>query len=308
MFKQIQDYFDFNRAERTSIVILGAVLIVLFFIPAFLRHNRKTENADFKSFENEITAFEKSLVYNTDTSGKSPGRQIDFEHVDRSIAEQELTPFPFNPNEMTPENWRRLGLKEWQVKIITNYTIKGGKFFKKEDLQKIYGISRSQYEVLAPYINIPEREYLSKRPGTRNPEASYTKLTIVDLNSADSATLVTLNGVGPSFARRIIKFRGLLGGFYSTSQLLEVYGFDSARYEKVVRYCKADPSGIKKINLNAVTTDELRKHPYFDYYLAKAIVDRRIIGGNYTSIDQVAQLSLVHSDLFNKIKYYLALE
>jgi competence protein ComEA len=308
MFKQIQNYFDFNRAERNSIVLLGVLLILIFLIPTFLRYSRKPKQQDLKAFQTEIEAFNKSLVKQADSSRKYSRQQIDFEHVDRSIAEQELTPFAFNPNEMTVEKWKQLGLKDWQVKILSNYTSKGGRFFKKEDFQKIYGIGKSEFELLAPYITIPER---ANNTTTKYP-SSYTtikaKPVMVDLNKADSATLVTLNGIGPSFARRIIKFRNLLGGFFSTSQLLEVYGFDSVRYEQVYKYCSVDPSDVKKLNINSITTDELRKHPYFDHYLAKAIVDRRIIEGKYTSVDQVARLPLAHAALFNKIKNYLTIE
>lgn len=308
MFKHIRDYFDFNRAERNSIVILGFLLIVLFLVPAFIRYHRKPVKQDVSNFRTEVTAFENSLKNNKATASRNSGGKIDFERVDHSVAEQELAPFPFNPNEMTADTWKKLGLKDWQVKIITNYTLKGGKFYRKEDFAKIYGISKAQYEVLAPYISIPEKIKVPDEANNSQYAFRKPKIEQVDLNTADSAALVTLNGIGPSFAKRIIKFRKLLGGFYSTSQLLEVYGFDSARYEKIYRYCNVNPAGITKLNLNKVSTDELRKHPYFDYYLAKAIVDRRIIEGKYTSVDQISQIPLVHAALFEKIKYYLTIE
>lgn len=305
MFKNIRDFFDFNRSERNSIVVLGILLILIFLIPALIHHYRKPEKQDIRALQAEIRKFEESLR-KADPADVGNNQQIDFERVDHSVAEQELTPFSFNPNEMKAGDWKRLGLKDWQVRVLTNYTSKGGRFYKKEDFQKIYGISKAQYEVLAPFINIPEQRKAGL-PSSDFVKASR-KIELIDLNTADSVALLTLNGIGPSFAKRIIKFRNLLGGFYNTSQLLEVYGFDSARYEKVNKYCFADPSGIEKIHLNKVTTDELRKHPYFDYYLAKAIVDRRIIVGKYTSLEQVAELPLVHSALFDKIKNYLTTE
>jgi DNA uptake protein ComE-like DNA-binding protein len=281
---------------------------LLFLIPAFLKYHRKPTKQDVSAFRSEISAFEKSLKDQENIASKSDQKQIDFEHVDYSVAEQELTLFPFNPNEMTAEDWKKLGLKDWQVKIVTNYTSKGGKFYKKEDFSKIYGISKAQYEVLAPFIDIPAREKTSKESEYPAYTPKAVKIELVDLNKADSAMLVTLNGIGPSFAKRIIKFRKQLGGFYSVSQLLEVYGLDSTRFEKIYKYCVADPADIAKINVNKVTTDDLRKHPYFDYYLAKAIVDRRIIEGKYTSVDQVSQIPLVHAALYEKIKYYLTTE
>ncbi|HOW30698.1 MAG TPA: helix-hairpin-helix domain-containing protein [Bacteroidales bacterium] len=308
MFKNIQNFFDFNRAERNSVVILCVLLFAAFLLPSILRHNRKIVVQDNSVFKMEVEALKKALASQSDSATKRFSQNIDFEHVDRSIVEQELTPFSFNPNEMTPERWKQLGLKDWQIRILNNYTTKGGRFFKKEDFQKIYGISSAQYDVLAPYIIIPAAQSVAQKSNDRPEYIAKPKPVVIDLNNADSATLVTLNGIGPSFARRIIKFRNLLGGFYSTAQLLEVYGFDSVRYEKIARFCSVNPDNVKKLNINTATTDELRKHPYFDYYLAKAIVDRRIIQGKYTSVSQVSQLPLAHEDLYNKIRNYLTID
>ena len=131
---------------------------------------------------------------------------------------------------------------------------------------------------------------------------------MVDLNTADSVTLLTLYGIGPSFAKRIVKYRNLLGGFYTKAQLLEVYGFDQDRLDKIDANCEVSSGGIKKINVNTVKTEELKKHPYFDYYTAKAIVDQRIILKKYTSLEQIKAIPLIHDELFTKIKNYLTLE
>src|SRR5437660_80245 len=37
--------------------------------------------------------------------------------------------------------------------------------------------------------------------------------TVIELNTADSAKLTELKGIGPSFARRIVNYRNRLGGF-----------------------------------------------------------------------------------------------
>jgi DNA uptake protein ComE-like DNA-binding protein len=199
-----------------------------------------------------------------------------------------------------------MGLKDWQIKVIKNYEAKGGKFLRKEDFKKLYCISPSEYEILEPFITIPEQklEYTERKTEIKvKPERK-----IVDLNTADSATLLTLYGIGPSFARRIVKYRNLLGGFYSKKQLLEVFGFDQDRLDKIMDNCEVSPGNIKKINVNQVRTDELKKHPYFDYYTAKAIVDKRIILGKYTSLQQIKEIPLIHEELFNKIRNYLILE
>ncbi len=157
-------------------------------------------------------------------------RRLDFQQMDRSVAENKITPFLFNPNKLPSEQWSKMGLKDWQIKVIKNYEAKGGHFYKKEDFKKMFCISPSEYAILEPYISIPDekKEYAEAKTQVKE----VHKRALVDLNTADSVTLLSLYGIGPSFAKRIMKYRNLLGGFYNKTQLLEVYGFDQDRLIK----------------------------------------------------------------------------
>jgi competence protein ComEA len=296
MLKGLLDYFNFNKGERSGILTIIAVIIIVLLLPYFIKVTKKDNSDEFLRFAKDIDLFEKSLKNAADSA--SEARRLDFQQMDRSVAENKLTPFPFNPNLLPSEQWSKMGLKDWQIKVIKKYEEKGGKFYKKEDFKRMFCISPSEYEILEPYISIPEpkNEYADRKPEIKE----IKKKVLVDLNTADSVTLLTLYGIGPSFAKRIVKYRNLLGGFYSKAQLLEVYGFDPN--------CEVGPGGIKKININTVKTEELKKHPYFDYYTAKAIVDQRIILKKYTSLEQVKAIPLIHDELFIKIKNYLTLE
>jgi len=204
------------------------------------------------------------------------------------------------------ELWSKMGLKDWQIRVIKNFESKGGHFYNKEDLKKIVSISPSEYSILEPFIIISE----SKPEFTNHAKVIVPKKerVLVELNTADSLNLISLYGIGPAFAKRIIKYRTLLGGFYSTSQLLEVYGFDQDKLDKIIDYIEVNPNMLLKININKVSTDILKKHPYFDYYTAKAIVDQRIILGKYSSMDQIKQIPLIHDELFKKIRNYITIE
>jgi competence protein ComEA len=170
----------------------------------------------------------------------------------------------------------------------------------------MFCISPSEYEILEHYISIPEQknEYAERKPETKE----VKRKVMLELNTADSVSLLTLYGIGPSYAKRIIKYRNLLGGFYDKQQLLEVYGFDQDRLDKITDAIDVNPLEIKKIDVNKVRTDELKKHPYLDYYTAKAIVDQRIILGKFTSMKQIKEIPLIHDELFNKIRNYLTIE
>jgi DNA uptake protein ComE-like DNA-binding protein len=304
MFDDAKNYFNFNKGERIGIVVVIAIIIAVLAYPYFNKVTFKDNDAEFLQFAKEIELFENSLKNANDSVNEA--RRLDFQQMDRSVAQNKITPFIFNPNLLPSEQWSKMGLKDWQIKVIKNYEAKGGKFNKKEDFKRMFCISPSEYEILEPYISIPEQknEYAERKPETKE----IKKKVLIDLNTADSVGLLTLYGIGPSFAKRIIKYRNLLGGFYSKSQLLEVYGFDQERLVKIADYCEVGTTGLKKINVNKVRTDELKKHPYLDYYTAKAIVDQRVILGKFSTLQQIKEISLIHEELFAKIKNYLVLE
>lgn len=304
MLEDLKSYFNFNKGERIGIIVVLAIIIAVLAYPYIVRVTFKDNSDEFLKFSKEIEQFQSSLKYAADSADEA--RRLDFQQMDRSVAENKITPFIFNPNLLTSEQWSKMGLKDWQIKVIKKYEAKGGKFYKKEDFKRMFCISPSEYDILEPYISIPDQknEYADRKPEIKE----IKKKVLVDLNTADSVTLLTLYGIGPSFAKRIIKYRTLLGGFYSKTQLLEVYGFDQERLDKIEANCDVSSGGIKRININTVRTDELKKHPYLDYYTAKAIVDQRVILGRFTSVQQIKSIPLIHEDLFNKIQHYFVLE
>ncbi len=301
----LKNFLSFNTTERTGIFILLGLILIAVLLPLAFRHLTRPAEVDISAFRQDIQDFEKGLA--ADSAEFVKKADIDFEHIDRSIASRQIKPFPFNPNEIDAGQWKLLGLKDWQVKIVMKYRSKGGRFLKKEDLSKIYGITQAEFDLLQPYIQLPE---IAEKPAVAyaKPDKPVYKTTIVDLNTADSETLLELKGIGPSFARRILKYRERLGGFYSATQLMEVYGFDQQRFDQVAPYCLVGNGPYKKINLNTITTAELKKHPYMDFYSAKAIVDRRISKGKYSSVEQIRELPLIYGDLYEKIKNYFSIE
>lgn len=48
-----------------------------------------------------------------------------------------------------------MGLTDRQIRNIINYRDKGGKFYSKNDLAKLYTISEEDFAQLKPYIVLP---------------------------------------------------------------------------------------------------------------------------------------------------------
>ena len=309
MLDFLKTYFHFNRSEKNGILILIVIILTLFTIPAYIAFVRKPAKVYFEQFSLEIAAFEAALQ--ADSIQESFRKfNVDFERVDGSLAENKLRPFLFDPNGLPAGKWREIGLSDRQIKTIMNFQSKGGKFYRKEDLRKIYGITESEYAVLAPYISISKPDYVSKTVQKSNWNSKFPKVerVSIDINTADSIGLMKLNGIGSSFARRITRYRDLLGGFHTKEQLLEVYGMDSLRFAQFSGYCTTGAGPGRKININTATVAEFKKHPYFDYYLAKSIVDYRIIHGSYDRVEQLRVTPMFYEDLYKKIAPYIIIE
>ena len=127
---------------------------------------------------------------------------------------------------------------------------------------------------------------------------------MIEINTADSALLVKLYGIGPSFAGRILKYRGMLGGFFSIEQLLEVYGMDSVRYAGIQKNVKADTSLILTIDVNTAEFKTLLHHPYLDYETVKLICNYREYSGPITCSDTLRKV-IGYDPMYEKVKHYI---
>lgn len=128
---------------------------------------------------------------------------------------------------------------------------------------------------------------------------------LVDINTADTARLQQLRGIGPVFASRIVKYRNLLGGFVDIRQLLEVYGMDENRFSSIEPHLTASSLNVRKMKINSASFEELRRHPYLDYYQARAIVDYRRTVGPVRNPEDLLKINLVDEETIRKISDYI---
>ena len=170
----------------------------------------------------------------------------------------------------------------------------------------------------APHSNevpIPteRRSKRIRRESKPNPP-SYPKTekwpqgTVVELNSADTTALKKVPGIGSVFAKRIIKYRELLGGFYSVEQLSEVYGIDEARYEAMKSWFSIDLSAIRQLNVNQLSAKELACHPYVSYQQAR-IIERQIQKrGGLSGWEYLSLLEEFTEYDRQRLRYYLSFQ
>lgn len=144
---------------------------------------------------------------------------------------------------------------------------------------KLYNYGKSGKPKESKPVSNKSRSTSSPRTSANDPSYKRTEKyptgTIIELNTADTTILKKVPGIGSSFAQRIIKFRDLLGGFYSVSQLSEVYGIDSDRYEAMKSWFIVDSTLVRKLTVNQYPTDSFPRHPYLSFRQARAIIQLR---------------------------------
>ena len=305
IFSKIQRFFDFSKGERRGILILLIILFLLllfqiFYSYFYLPQKKYTFSNDI---EEKINHFYARQEFIKDSLSNHKSDIFKFNKENSSTKTLSLNPFPFNPNNLPRKTWKALGLTDKQINTIKNFEAKGGKFYVKEDLRKIYSISENEYKQLEPFINIPDNENKQKKYTEK--AVSNSSNLLIELNTTDSLDLQKIPGIGVMLSRRIIRYRNALGGYISKQQLLEVYGFDTNSYQQISSYLYINQNAIKTININTATYDELNKHPYIDTYLAKTIVRLREKNGNFSSLEDMQKQTKLYNDLFIKLKPYL---
>ena len=131
---------------------------------------------------------------------------------------------------------------------------------------------------------------------------------LINMNQADSVEFSKLKGIGKVFSSRIVRYRNWLGGFYTETQLLEVYGIDSLLFKQIRPYLSISIKDVIKININTCSQKNLSSHPYISYKIAKSILKYREHHGFYKSINDLKRIPLIDEELFRKIAFYLELE
>ena len=298
-------FLKFGKGERIAIIILAVTIVVLMVLSVWKPFCPKAKSYGFHALDSLIEARQKAM-----------DAQAEKQNFTIPVDEPHLTPFPFNPNGLPEEEWRKMGLTDRQIRTIKNYEAKGGKFYSKNDVKKLYSISDEEFAELEPFIVIPPLNKSiydhSNRPDyDKSAEKNEYKKTeakpieMVEINSADSVLFVQLPKVSPYLAARIVTYRKKLGGFLSLEQLLEVKGLDSVHYQAILPYLQFQSVETEKIDINRDDFKTLVNHPYLNYDLVKAIFKQRDSKGMIKNWSQLQAVTKNAGELNPMLESYV---
>lgn len=291
--KWVGDLFGFSQKEVNGFVILLPLMVLVIVSEPLYRKWVSLREDDFTADERRLDSL-VALWHNVEPidSGRFRAKHSDRLH-------QKF--FHFNPNTIDESALSKLGFPKSLSTRIASYRQKGGVFRVKSDLLKIYGLDSTFYKQLYTYIQLPQR--IEVRPS--GPKPGKVALWF-DLNTADTAQLKMVNGIGQVLAMRILKFRDRLGGFVGAGQLVEVYGMDSVVVNRLRRVSFVDENFIpRKIDVNTASESEFSAHPYIGRKLARAIVAYRFQHGNFEKVEDIRNIKLVEAAEADKIIPYL---
>ena len=267
-----------NRNDR-KIAIAALCVAVLVSVLLFFSEGRtpSTKGKELES-KRQSTAVRKAKYYGS------------------YATEQRKETFPFDPNTADSTQLLRLGLQPWQVHNIYKYRSRGGIYRKKEDFAKLYGLTVKDDRRLEPYIRIssdylPAATLVGDRSygadganGTGEPYPRKIDSTQhIVLNMADTTELRKVPGIGSYYAKEIVRYGQRLGGYVSVDQLDEIADFP----QDAKKYFVIEDAHPQQLNVNKLTLQQLRRHPYINFYQAKAIMDYRRLHGNLKSLQDL---------------------
>ena len=281
-----------SKRNRRGVVALVVFSVIIIFLPRMAQLFNSNVVLDIST--EDVQSFERSKK---NFQNKKRNYYTKYEKKKRFSA----PPRKFNPNEYSAEDWMNHGLSEKPVAVLLKFTKNGIR--SNEDLKRIFVISDELYALIKDSTYYPERPKTEYTPKVTEEK----KVQKLELNTASVEDLENIKGIGPFFAKQIIKYRDRLGGFASKEQILEVWKMTIETYDKLIPQIEIDKSKIRKLKINEVTPEELKNHPYLNWSQVNSIVKMRMQRTKFNAIDEIQESKLIDAETFEKLIPYLSL-
>ncbi|MFC6858632.1 ComEA family DNA-binding protein [Zunongwangia atlantica] len=278
-----KSHFVFNKSERNGIFILFILIVVLqiiyFSYPFFIAEEITSEklNPEIQQFQHKLDSLKQAST-------------------------KKDTIYPFNPNYLTDFKAYSLGMSVNEIDRLLKYRSDGNWINSTEDFQTITGVSDSVLYKLSPHFKFPQ--WVAKNK-TSNSIKSPSILKL-DINSVSAEQLQQVNGIGEVLSNRIVRYRLSIGGYRSLIQLKDIYGLSGEVRKELLKYLDEIPFNFERKNINTIRVLELSELPYFDYELAKAVIDYRNLHEGIQSIEVLSKIDDFPTSKIDRIQLYLS--
>lgn len=282
--------FGYTKGDRNGIFLFCLILIAGIAINYFSLNTLSEAN---KPFEFSKTA-------------DSLHRLVDSLKKQQSLEDQRVI-YPFNPNFVTDYKGYTLEMTTEQIDRLLEFRAKDEWINSKAQFQKVTGVSDQWMITYSTYFKFPDwvierQEQDSKKPKRKSLKYSEKK----DLNTVDIDELILVDGIGEALANRIVRHRSQLGGFVNTIQLKDVYGLNSEVIERLEeQIALKTPLEIEKQDINTISVLGLSELPYFDYEMARSIVNFIKLREGISNFEELSKIEGFPSYKLDRIQLYL---
>ena len=190
-----------------------------------------------------------------------------------------------------------LGFSTKEAELVLRYREIIGGYRSFEKFESCYAVDSVMAERLRPYVVFADKQ--DSEP------AKLAERAPVNINTADSTTLCRITGIGPKSAKMIVKYRELLGGYYCVEQISELSVVTPENFAQILPQIFCDSAEIKKININFAASNELKTHPYLTSRMLKQIINKRVLKGGWSTIQEMIDDDIFTTEEAMRIAPYL---
>jgi competence ComEA-like helix-hairpin-helix protein len=234
------------------------------------------------------------------TSSKKRENLPEKSYTKSELAKANFIPEKFLIDTVSVQYLMCWGFSQKQAEVVLHYRDASGGIRSKEQLRRCYVISDEMVERILPYVQFSPQD----RPAHENAAEGVAPIR-VDINRADSAQLVAIDGIGAKSAAEIIKYRELLGGYYSVEQIAELKSVTESNFEKILPKISCDSFVISKIDINFAGPKELERHPYVSAQALRRIIKQRQLKGGWSRIEEMTEQNILSEEDAKRLAPYL---
>ena len=186
-----------------------------------------------------------------------------------------------------------IGFSHRRATAFLRYRDMRGGLRNIEEVRECYVIPAAECDTLARYLIFPE------------PKVADSVSRKIELNTADSAALRSIYGIGEKSVVEIMEYRQKLGGFARVEQLAEVKSVTESNFEKILQQIYCDSCNISKIDINFAGPKELERHPYVSARTLRRIIKQRQLKGGWSRIEEMTEQNILSEEEAKRLAPYL---